>query len=393
MLLGIDVIRITETLKNLDGEIVGGFMSFIEGLENLSDTIKEYSDQDLDEANTEMSCFEPFIELLGYQRTLTDMQRQYPADIRGGTRTVDYAIKKDSVPIMIVECKRLGENLDAHIGQLREYFTAVHETRFGILTDGRLYRFYTDLDKPNLMDSDPFLEFDLFDIQPSLVTELERFTKSRFDLDKVLAAASDLKYSKAIQQFLIGQMKSPTEDFVNHIASAVDIDINTQEQRQRIREIIQQTLKAFKDGEADSPSPDSESDKGGDTDELPPPTGDLDSDEVLALDQTWIGKKIKAFTFEGDTHEVKSWVEFLARFCEILSEVYPNQFEEVLQLKPHHFSKNPDADFPRGASPKPIGGTGIYVQANINNNVKKEIVKDLVEHFGCNMPVLYIGED
>ena len=89
-------------------------MSFIEELENLSDTIKEYSDQDLDEADTEMSCFEPFIELLGYQRTLTDMQRQYPADIRGGTRTVDYAIKKDSVPIMIVECKRLGENLDAH---------------------------------------------------------------------------------------------------------------------------------------------------------------------------------------------------------------------------------------------------------------------------------------
>ncbi len=368
-------------------------MGFIEELKNLSDTIKEYSNQDLDEANTETFCVEPFIELLGYKRNPGDMRKQYPADIRGKGEKVDYAIKKDGTPVMVIECKPLGDNLDAHTGQLSDYFTAVRGTRFGVLTDGRLYRFYTDLDDRNLMDSEPFLEFDLFDIQPSLVAELELFTKSRFDLDESLAAASDLKYSKAIQQFLIGQMKSPTEDFVNHIASAVDIDINTQEQRQRIREIIQQTLKAFEDGEVDSPSPDSESDKGGDTDELPPPTGDLDSDEVLALDQTWIGKKIKAFTFEGDTHEVKSWVEFLARFCEILSEVYPNQFEEVLQLKPYHFSKNPDADFPRGASPKPIGGTGIYVQANINNNVKKEIVKDLVEHFGCNMPVLYIDEN
>jgi predicted type IV restriction endonuclease len=368
-------------------------MELIKKLQNLSDTIKEYSDQDLDEANTEMSCFEPFIELLGYQRTLTNMQRQYPADIRGGTRTVDYAIKKDSVPIMIVECKRLGENLDAHIGQLREYFTAVHETRFGILTDGRLYRFYTDLDKPNLMDSDPFLEFDLFDIQPSLVTELEPFTKSRFDLDKALAAASDLKYSKAIHHFLIEQMKSPTEDFVNYIASAINITINTQERRQQITEIFQRTLGAIKGGETDPPSPDPESDKGGEMDEPPPFTGDLDSYKVLDPNETWIGKKIKAFTFEGDTHEVKSWVEFLARFCEILSEVYPNQFEEVLQLKPHHFSKNPDADFPKGMSPKKIRETDIYVQTAVNNDVKKGIVNDLVEHFECNMPVLYIDEN
>ena len=368
-------------------------MGLIEQLRDLSDTIKEYSDQDLDEANTEIFCFEPFIELLGFQRILTDMQKQYPADIRGGTRAVDYAIKKDGVPIMIVECKPLGEDLDSHVGQLGEYFAAVRETHFGILTDGRFYRFYTDLDSQNLMDDDPFLEFDLFDIQPSLVTELKRFTKSRFDLDKALAAARNLKDSKTIQQFLTGQLESPSEDFVRYVAHAVDIDINTEEERRRITEIIQQRLKAFKDGTAGPPSPDPESDEDGEADEPSPTTGDLDSDEVLELDQTWIGKKIKAFTFEGDTHEVKSWVEFLTRFCEILSEVYPNQFEEVLQLKPHHFSKNPDADFPRGASPKPIGDTGIYVQANINNNVKKEIVKDLVEHFGCNMPVLYIDEN
>ncbi|MYE90556.1 hypothetical protein F4X33_16350 [Candidatus Poribacteria bacterium] len=370
-------------------------MGLIEELQNLSDTIKEYSDQDLDEANTEMSCLEPFIELLGYQRTLTDMQRQYPADMRGGAKpkTVDYAIKKDDAPIMIVECKQLGEDLDAHTGQLEDYFAAVSEARFGILTDGRLYRFYTDLDKPNLMDSKPFLEFDLFDIQRSLVAELERFTKSRFDLDEALAAASDLKYSKAIQQFLTGQLESPTEDFVNHITSATSIAINTPERRQRITEIIQQTLKAFKDGGADSPSPDPESDNGGETDESSSPTVDLDSYEAIAPDETWRSKKIGAFTFNGKEREVKRWNEFLEKFCEILSEDYSDRFEEVLQVKPHHFSKNPDTDFPKGADPKLIGSTGFYVQAAINNNVKKEIVKDLVEHFGCNMPVLYVDKN
>jgi hypothetical protein len=367
-------------------------MDFIEDLQSLSDKIKEYSDQDLDEANTEMYCFEPFIELLGFQRTPTDMQRQYPADIRGGTRAVDYAIKKDSVPIMIVECKALGENLESHVGQLGEYFAAVRETHFGILTDGRFYRLYTDLDSQNLMDDDPFLEFDLLEIPPSLPTELELFTKSRFDLGEALAAASDLKYSKAAQQFLTGQLKSPSEDFVSYVASAVDIDINTPERRQQITEIIQQTLEMFKGGETNSPSPDPESDKGGETDEPSSSTTDLDSDKVIAPNETWSGKKIGAFTFNGKRLKVKRWNEFLAKFGEILSEDYPDRFEEVLQLKPHFFSKNPAADFAKSMSPKKIRGTDTYVQTNINSDLKNKLVRDLVKHFGCDLPVLHVDE-
>ena len=296
-------------------------------------------------------------------------------------------------PIMIVECKPLGDDLDAHTGQLSDYFSAVRETRFGILTDGRLYRFYADLDAPNLMDSDPFLEIDLLDVQPSLVAELERFTKSRFDLDEALAAARDLKYSTAIQEFLTGQLESPTKDFVKYVASAVDLPIGTPKARQRITEIIQQTFEAFKGGETDSPSPDSESDKGRETDEPSPSTADLDSYKAIEPNQTWIGKQIKAFTFNGKPYKVKYWNEFLPKFCEILSEDYPDRFEDVLKLKPHSFSKNPDAKFPKSANPKPIRGTDIYVQANINNDVKKEIVTDLVEHFGYSMPVLYIDEN
>ena len=373
-------------------------MGFIEELQNLSDTIKEYSDQDLDEANTETFCVEPFIELLGYKRNPGDMQKRYPADMRGNSEKVDYAIKKDGVPIMIVECKPLGDNLDNWIKQLKDYFVAV-SARFGVLTDGRLYRFYTDLDKPNLMDSDPFLEFDLLDIQPSLVAELERFTKSRFDLDKALTAAGNLKYSKAIQHFLTGQLESPTGDFVSYVASAVDIPIDTPERRQQITEVILQTLKELTGGETNplpsSSLPDSESDEGGETDKPPPTSADLDSDKAIEsnLNLTWTGKQIKAFTFNGKKYKVKYWYEFLTRFCEILSKDYADQFEDVLQLKPHFFSKNPAADFAKSMSPRKIRGTNIYVQTNINSDLKNKIVRDLVEHFGCNLPVLHIDEN
>jgi len=245
-------------------------MSLIEELKNLSKKIREYSGQDLSEADTETFCFEPFIGLLGFERTPADMQKRYPADQRGKGKKVDYAIKKDGVSIMIVECKALGDDLDDDTGQLSEYFTAVRGARFGILTDGHLYRFYTDLDEPNIMDRDPFLEIDLFDIQPHLVTELEWFTKSRFNVNQALAASRRLKSSKAIRQFLLGLLESPTEDFVNYVASEVNIAMNTPDRRQQITEIVQQILKEFKGGEDSdaAPPPDDLPDNGDSTTEL-----------------------------------------------------------------------------------------------------------------------------
>ena len=58
-------------------------MSLIEELEKLSDTIKGYSGQNLNEPETETFCFEPFIGLLGFKRNPVDMRKQYPADLSG----------------------------------------------------------------------------------------------------------------------------------------------------------------------------------------------------------------------------------------------------------------------------------------------------------------------
>ena len=68
--------------------------------------------------------------------------------------------------------------------------------------------------------------------------------------------------------------------------------------------------------------------------------------------------------FNGERHEVKRWNEFLTEFCKILSEDYPDRFEDVLQRQPHIFSKNPAIGFPKDMSPKKIGGTDIYVKTS-----------------------------
>lgn len=73
---------------------------------------------------------------------------------------VDYAIFKNNIPIMFIEAKAVGEELVRHSAQLERYFNATPEVRVAIITNGIEYKFFTDLDKNNIMDENPFFRVD-----------------------------------------------------------------------------------------------------------------------------------------------------------------------------------------------------------------------------------------
>jgi hypothetical protein len=112
----------------------------------------------------------PFIGILGYDVfDPSEVVPEFTADV--GTKKgekVDYAIIRDKKVIMLFECKACDANLDeSHASQLYRYFS-VTESRIGVLTNGILYRFYTDLEEPNKMDSKPFMELNIIEIQEPL---------------------------------------------------------------------------------------------------------------------------------------------------------------------------------------------------------------------------------
>ncbi len=102
---------------------------------------------------------------------------EYDADAPGVKgEKVDYAILLDGKPAILIECKRCTEILDnaRHNSQLFKYFNAT-AAKFGVLTNGILYRFYTDIEKTHIMDSKPFFEFSMLDftvITHSLLSKL-----------------------------------------------------------------------------------------------------------------------------------------------------------------------------------------------------------------------------
>lgn len=196
-------------------------MDFIDQLRILATRITNTRAVIQTEEATKNAMIMPLIQILGYNVfDPLEVTPELVADV--GTKKgekVDYAVLKDGKPIILFECKKAGGDLSInHASQLFRYFH-VTEARFGVLTNGLVYRFFTDLEQPNKMDEKPFFEFNILDFKERDVEELKKFAKSVFDLETILTTANELKYTRTIHTKLNEWIASPSEDFVRLISS------------------------------------------------------------------------------------------------------------------------------------------------------------------------------
>ncbi len=184
-------------------------------LEQLHQRVNGLKDQINTEEATKNAFVLPFIQLLGYDIfNPTEVIPEFICDI--GTKKgekVDYVIRNNEEPILIIECKHWKENADAHNSQLHRYYH-VSKARFGVLTNGLKYNFYTDLEKPNIMDEKPFLTIDIEDLKDSSIKILESFAKNQYNLENILDSAEALKYIKAIRIEFEKEIENPSDEMV-----------------------------------------------------------------------------------------------------------------------------------------------------------------------------------
>lgn len=197
-------------------------MDFKDQIKILGERVVKLKDQIATEEATKNAFIMPFLQSLGYDVfNPVEVIPEYVTDI--GTKKgekIDYAIFKDGNPIVLIECKHCNQNLDLHEGQLLRYFH-VSKAKFGILTNGVIYKFYSDLVEANKMDEKPFLEFNITEIKDIQIEELKKFHKSYFDADSITNTASELKYSNELKQLISQELNNPTHDFVKHLAKQV----------------------------------------------------------------------------------------------------------------------------------------------------------------------------
>jgi hypothetical protein len=192
-------------------------MDFKDSIKQIADRIEKLKNNMPTEEATKNALIMPFISALGYDVfNPLEVLPEMTCDI--GTKKgekIDYAILKDGEPIILIECKHWQEDLNLHDNQLLRYFN-VSKAKFGLLTNGIIYRFYTDLAEKNKMDEKPFLEVNLLDLKDNQIEELKKFHKSYFDINTILSSANELKYTGELKSALVREFANPSTDFVKY---------------------------------------------------------------------------------------------------------------------------------------------------------------------------------
>jgi hypothetical protein len=220
-------------------------MDFVERVKVLAARVEKQKDSILSEEACKNAFVMPFLNVLGYDVFNPEVVvPEFTADvgIKKGEK-VDYAVKINGIIRILVECKGCGSDLALqHMSQLYRYFS-VTDARFAILTNGQQYWFYSDLDAQNKMDQRPFFRFDLLDYRPSHIAELSKFTSDQFDLEQILATASNLKYSSAIQQEFAKELEEPSDEIIKIFATRVYDGHFTKKVRDEFRSIVSNAFK------------------------------------------------------------------------------------------------------------------------------------------------------
>ena len=196
-------------------------MEFCEKIEQLKERAINIRESLSTEEATKNALVMPFLNMLGYDVfNPLEVVPEYVADSRfKKDEKVDYAIIKDGKPIILIECKKIdNDKLDVkkHAGQLFKYFTA-SKAKFIILTNGIVYKFFSDIDETNVLDKEPFFVFNITDFKQAQLETLFEFCKDKFDVDKAYSNAGDLKYIKQFELVIESEYRSPSDDFVRYL--------------------------------------------------------------------------------------------------------------------------------------------------------------------------------
>jgi hypothetical protein len=157
----------------------------------------------------------PFFAELGWKKDPKTWRAEYDADFNGKRKgeKVDYAILQNNEPVMLIECKPYSPRekaLAARDGQLARYFSAT-SARVSVITNGIVYRFFTDLEKENIQDVEPFFIFDCSSPTKADIDALERFSSAKFDIKSIRDWAADHQFSARLRKFLATLVSRPTE--------------------------------------------------------------------------------------------------------------------------------------------------------------------------------------
>lgn len=200
--------------------------TFKSKLNSHSEHVKKVGNHCTTEETTKQALILPLLDILGFTPyDPTKVKAEFKADFPGekANERVDYALFCQDLPVMFIEAKSWNEELTNHCPQLSRYFNATPEVAVAAITNGREWRFFTDLEQKNIMDATPFLKIKIEELQDNDYEQLYQFRYDQFKPEALRTLAEESIYFSLFTKTITSTLREAPIDFVKYVANKSNI--------------------------------------------------------------------------------------------------------------------------------------------------------------------------
>jgi hypothetical protein len=224
------------------------FKAFKNQVKSLTEHVAAEKGHITSEADVRRSLVLPLFNCLSYNvHSASEVKAEFPVPIGSNKEArADLVIMRDGKPCIVVECKMGDINDSNYKKQLKSYFQNLPDSKFGVLTNGVRYQFYCDQNQSNVMEDEPFFEFDISaELKEDEIEILRNFHKAVFDINTAVDIARDQMCSTKIKSRILQEMASPSEDFVRCVAHDFIKPFRGSNAQKQMEQLQSSTKKAF----------------------------------------------------------------------------------------------------------------------------------------------------
>ena len=365
-----------------------------------------------DEASTKQAVVLRLLSFLGWD--IFNVEEVYP-DFSTNSSTISYALRVKNSSKIYIEVKRVHEKLDNYQKDLFN-LASQDDVNLAILTNGITWWFYL-VSASGTWKQNRFESIDLLKQKPDIFVPnlIDLLSKANVSKGQALGAAKTLfqqKKQKLATEFLPEAwnqiLTQPHKLFVELLSETTEklcgykVETATVEEFLHKRQenwLINNDTARFV---AEPPSIETEGTQILDLDKLLAATSEQKQEtssaspktlssndkklsttdiETIKLAKSYSEKSIKAFSFNGNTYKVQTWVEMLTTLSNYFASTNNKDFEKVLWI-----SNDQKARFSRYGDqlriPEKVKKTDIYVETKLSPDEVVRTSAKLLAEFG-----------
>ena len=323
------------------------------------------------EASTKSSLIEPFLRCLGYDTSHPQQVSREVLTELGGR--IDYLLTGQTNVKIAVEAKKAGTTLSVkEINQLRSYFT-FSEAAAGVLTNGVEVWLFTDLDKANVMDAEPFLMVDARIVTENDIVHLEALTRNRVKKSAIHKLARRERHRRLVNKIVSDELQSPSQEFLKLIGKKAGIKPLTKPNMDSLAPLVDEALSRHRHANPPVDHMPKLPTSDGPSETAPPDPGLSPSEKAARTLERFQGANLF-----GESLECVNYTQMLKEVVKALQRQHRHDFAQRVRREPF-FKENrkrqyisiSKSDFQPGDFLAKVGEYYVFAHLNARNKVKR----------------------